>query len=231
MIRLAQIVQRYRADLLLEYGDRLLPSHYRALDAIEQCRTGAIGEATWSCEQCQRITYTPLSCGHRHCPTCQNHESTQWLQRQLDKQIPANYFLLTFTVPAQLRDTIFRHQRETYAMLFRCAVDTLNGFAEHSKRLSGKMGMSAVLHTHNRKLDYHPHIHILMPALALNRTDNTISQCKGNYLFNVKSLADVFRAKCLDAFSKADIGLPTGVPTQWNVHCLSLIHIPSPRDS
>ena len=219
MIRLAEVVRRYRNELLTEYGDRLLPSHYRALDAIEQCRTGAIGEATWSCDQCQRITYTPLSCGHRHCPTCQNHESTQWLQRQLDKQLPANYFLLTFTVPAELRDTIFRNQRESYALLFRCAIDTINGFALSTKRLSGQMGMSAVLHTHNRKLDFHPHIHILMPAIALNRTANTISQCKGNYLFNVKSVADVFRAKCLDAFTKTDITLPRGVPSQWNVHC------------
>ena len=69
------------------------------------------------------------------------------------------------------------------------------------------------------KLDFRPHIHILMPALALNRTANTISQCKGNYLFNVKSVADVFRAKCLDAFTKTDITLPRGVPSQWNVHC------------
>ena len=219
MIRLADVVQRYRHNLIRQYGHRLLPSHYRALDAIEQCRTSAIGQATWSCAKCQHRTCTPLSCGHRHCPTCQNHQSTQWLQRQLDKQLHANYFLLTFTLPAQLRQIVFQHQRDCYALLFRCAVDTLTGFAKQSERLTGQLGMSAVLHTHSRQLEYHPHIHVLLPAVGLSRTNEALHQCSGKYLFNVKALSKVFRAKCLDAFGKLGISLPAGVPTQWNVHC------------
>jgi len=120
MIRLAEVVRRYRNELLTEYGDRLLPSHYRALDAIEQCRSGAIGEATWSCDQCQLITYTPLSCGHRHCPTCQNHESTQWLQRQLDKQLPANYFLLTHSTSRATRHDLSQPTRKLRTAVSLC---------------------------------------------------------------------------------------------------------------
>lgn len=219
MIRLADVINRYRPDLLAQYGHQMLPSHHRALDAIVQCRTHAIGTSVWHCDDCDHSRTVPLSCGHRHCPTCQNHESSQWIQRQLDKQLPANYFLVTFTIPRELRATVYQHQRLAYSFLFQSAVRSLKGFGKQTKRLDGQTGMIAVLHTHNRKLDFHPHIHVLIPALAVNDDKGTIRQIGPKYLYNVKSLARVFRAKCLDAFTKADIALPVGIRDQWNVHC------------
>lgn len=219
MIRLADVVKRYRNELLVQHGNQLLPSQHRALDAIEQCRTHAIGTSVWHCDDCDHTRIVPLSCGHRHCPTCQNQESTEWIQRQLEKRLPTNYYLLTFTIPRQLRDTVYHNQRKSYTLLFQSVMRTLKGFGEQTKRLDGKTGMIAVLHTHNRQLDFHPHIHVLMPALAVNSQKATIRQTGPKYLYNVKSLAKVFRAKCLDAFTKVNIALPVGMPVQWNVHC------------
>jgi hypothetical protein len=119
MIRLADIVDQYRDDLNAQYGGRLLPSHQRALDAIAQCRTTAIGTSTWRCDDCEAVKTIPLSCGHRSCPTCQHHASCDWLDRQLDKSLPTVYYMITFTVPAQMRDTFYRHQSVMYTLLFK----------------------------------------------------------------------------------------------------------------
>ena len=81
----------------------LLPGHHRAIDAILRCRTPEAGDIQWYCAGCDLSLRHPCSCGHRSCPHCQNHESQQWLERQLEKQVPAQYFLLTFTLPAEFR--------------------------------------------------------------------------------------------------------------------------------
>ena len=219
MIRLADIVDLHRNDLICKYAGQLLPSHHAALDAISQCRTDAIGTTTWRCDDCREVKTVPLSCGHRHCPTCQNHESTDWLERQVDKSLPVNYFMVTFTLPAELRHTMFSHQKTLYSLFFDVVIDTLKSFAMTTKRLAGQLGMTAVLHTHSRKLDYHPHIHVLIPALAIHPSKSQFQRCKGKYLFNVKSLATVYRARFLAAINKTNISMPEGVPSQWNVHC------------
>lgn len=219
MIRLADVVERYRADLIAQYNGQMLPSHYRALDAIEQCRTSAIGTTTWYCDDCDEYKIIPLSCGHRNCPTCQNHETSDWLQRQLGKRVDANYFMVTFTLPWQLRQTVFSNQHTAFSLLFKAAVESLRGFGKSTERLKGQLGMIAVLHTNNRQLDFHPHVHVLLPALAIQKGRKSFQRCGGKYLFNVKALSKVFRAKTLHAFNKAQISLPTGVPQQWNVHC------------
>lgn len=219
MIRLADVIRLHRNDLITQYHDQLLPSHHAALDAIAQCRTTAIGTSTWRCDDCREVKTIPLSCGNRHCPTCQNHQSTDWLNRQIDKSLPVQYFMVTFTLPAQLRRTMFSHQKTLYALFFDVVIDTLKSFGVTTKRLSGQLGMTAVLHTHSRKLDYHPHIHVLLPALAIHPSKKQFQRCKGKYLFNVRSLARVYRARFLQAINKTDIPLPVGVPVQWNVHC------------
>ena len=183
MIRLADIVDLHRNDLIYKYAGQLLPSHHAALDAISQCRTAAIGTTTWRCEDCRELKTVPLSCGHRHCPTCQNHESTDWLERQVDKSLPINYLMVTFTLPAQLHHTLFSHQKTLYSLFFDVVIDTLKSFGVTTKRLDGQLGMTAVLHTHSRKLDYHPHIHVLIPALAIHPSKSRFQRCKGKYLF------------------------------------------------
>lgn len=150
MIRLADVINLYRNDLITQYADQLLPSHYAALDAITQCRTTAIGTTTWRCDDCREVKTIPLSCGNRHCPACQNHESTRWLDRQIDKSLPVNYFMVTFTLPAQLRRTLFSHQRTLYALFFDVVINTLKSMGLTTKRLHGQLGMTAVLHTHSR---------------------------------------------------------------------------------
>ena len=127
MIRLATVIDTFEADFLTQYRGQLAPEHYRALAAMKHCRTQSSLKMLVKCTECAHETRVPHSCGHRHCPHCQHHESQQWLERQMKKQVPAEYFLMTFTVPAEFRALAFAHQREVYELLMRCSWETVPG--------------------------------------------------------------------------------------------------------
>jgi len=226
MIRLAKVIEAFAADFLAQYRNRLTSEHYRALTALQQCRTDASPMMQVKCTGCDHQKLVPHSCGHRHCPHCQHHESQQWLERQLKKRVPAEYFLLTFTLPAEFRALARAHQSVVYAALMQCCWETVRTFSQNDKQLQGTPGAIAVLHTNTRQLDYHPHVHLVMPAAALDgkrrqwRTKRR--KAKGSYLFNHKALAKVFRAKMLAAIEAAGLTLPQRHPEQWVVDCKSV---------
>ena len=86
----------------------------------------------------------------------------------MKKQVPAEYFLLTFTLPAEFRGLAFAQQRAVYELLMRCSWETVRTFSQNDKQLQGIPGAVAVLHTNTRQLDFHPHVHLVMPAAAIN---------------------------------------------------------------
>jgi hypothetical protein len=224
MIRLATVIEAFEADFLAQYRDQLSAEHLRALAAIGQCRSQASPRMQLQCPQCEHQRLVPHSCGHRHCPHCQAHESQQWLDRQLQKQLPAQYFLLTFTLPAEFRALAWAHQDVLYDSLMRCSWETLHTFSRNDRQLQGTPGAIAVLHTHTRRLDDHPHVHLVVPAGAIDaehrrwRTKRP-GASKGPYLFSHKALAKVFRAKMLAAIEAAGLRLPARHPHAWVVDC------------
>lgn len=226
MRRLSDIIREFRDPLMAKYRSQLLPSHYRALDAMEKCRTAASPLMQAGCEGCDHQVYIPHSCGHRHCPHCQHHESQQWLERQLEKRIQAEYFMVTFTLPREFRGLAWSNQRTVYQAMIRCAWETLKQFSQNDKELKGVPGAIAVLHTHARNLDHHPHVHVVIPAAAVDpekgcwRTKSF--EGKKHYIFNHKALAIVFRAKLLDALTDQEITLPKRYPKEWVVDCRSV---------
>ena len=219
MILLSSIINEFEADFLDQYAETLLPSQKKALSAIKICRTQASPLILFSCDNCDHQRYVPHSCGHRHCPHCQHHEGQQWIERELQKQVPATYFMITFTLPAEFRSLAWHHQRQVYNLMFQCIWETLQTFSQNDAQLHGVPGVTAVLHTHSRSLDYHPHIHTVMPAAVVDQLKREWRKKKGNYLFNHKALAKVFRAKMLDAITKAGLTLPKSYPKKWVVDC------------
>jgi hypothetical protein len=225
MILLSSIIQTFEAEFLDQYENSILPSHRNALAAMKQCRTSLSPQMLAQCTECDNQVFVPHSCGHRHCPHCQHHEGQQWLQGQLKKQVPAEYFLLTFTLPLELRPVAWHHQRQLYALMIQCSWETVQTFSQNDNQLQGTPGAITVLHTHSRRLDYHPHVHLVMPAAAIDalnrlwRTSKTKRKDQRSYLFNRKALAKVFRAKMLDAITRKELTLPARYPKKWVVHC------------
>lgn len=187
MITLSSIISTFEAPFLAQYGESLLPSQRQALAALNTCRTPQSPRMLAQCTECHQHELAPHSCGHRSCPHCQHHESQQWLERQLKRQLPAEYFLVTFTIPRQLRSLVWHHQR---------------------------------------RLDYHPHVHLVVPAAVVDsanrwRTKGTAAK-PAHYLFNHKALAKVFRAKFLNAIDQAALTLPRHYPRKWVVDAKSV---------
>ncbi len=216
-MELQSIIQQYKPAFLEKYGESVLPSQWRAIHAMQRCRTPGSGELYVQCTQCDQSHWHPLSCGHRSCPKCQNHESSQWLDRQQKKLLPVEYFMVTFTLPYQLRTLVWQNQKALYTLFFACVSSTLKDFGLNPKNLGAEMGMTAVLHTHSRKLDYHPHIHVIVPGGGIDKKRKQWKKLKGKYLFNEFALAKVFRARLLDALKEKGFSIPEKTPKQWVV--------------
>lgn len=226
MIRLAHVIETFEADFLAQFRPRLTFDQLRALAALRHCRSPASPMMQIQCEGCDHQKLVPHSCGHRLCPHCQHHESQQWLERQMQRLVPADYFLLTFTLPAELRALTRARADVVLDLLMRCAWETVHRFSQNDRQLQGTSGAIAVLHTHSRRLDYHPHVHLVVPAAAIDAAKQRWRRKRrgnnGTYLFNEKALAQVFRAKMLAAIEAAGICLPASYPRQWVAHCKSV---------
>ncbi len=189
--------------------------------AIEACRTEALGGQVYTCPTCAITRYSYHSCRNRHCPTCQQDAAQTWLTRQHDFLLPVPYFLVTFTLPATLRDLARQHQRRIYNLFFRASAAALQQLAQDPRFLGGQIGMLGVLQTWTRDLRYHPHIHYLVPAVGL-APDGRWMQLKRAFLVHVKPLAQVFRAKFRAALCQTPLGAAVPADTwrqPWVVDC------------
>ncbi len=219
MISLADLARQYQQDLIHQYQGKFSTTHHFALNALINCRTPEYGEMQYRCTPCRQQQTFCHSCGHRSCPKCQHQSNCKWLARQQQKLLPVNYFMVTFTLPYELRAFAWEHQRLVYATLFEAAVATLNTFAKNDKYLRGKLGMTAILHTHSRKLEFHPHIHIIIPAGSFQSSQSLWQTKSKRYLFNEFALAQVFRGKFLKAIQDSKIQYAIALPKKWVAQC------------
>jgi hypothetical protein len=214
----ASIAARYLARYKTAHGRSASADQWSALNAILGCRTEQYGQMQLACDACSWQSNRYLSCGHRSCSQCQNHCTTKWLERQAAKLLPVDYFMVTFTLPFELRTLAKANQKVIYALMFQCAVSALKDFGLNDKALAAELAMTAVLHTHTRRLDYHPHVHIVVPGGGVNQRRNEWRKIKGQYLFNGFQLATVFRARLLKAIRAAGMTPPI-TPKKWVVQC------------
>jgi len=221
MILLSTIINQFKDRFFDLYSNTVLPSHKKALQAMEQCRKKHGPHILAQCtdHNCGKQIYIPHSCGNRNCPQCQNHESRKWIENQLNKRLPATYYLITFTLPSQLRDLAWKNQRKIYSLMFACVQDLLKTFTQNDKKLRGAAGFTSILHTHSRALEYHPHIHVVMPGASINEKTGLWRVESTGYLFSNKALAKVFRAKVLQALVANHMKVPQDCPEQWVVDC------------
>jgi hypothetical protein len=145
----------------------LLPSHRRAVAAIVRCRTPALGGEVFRCD-CGQFHYAYHSCNHRACPQCGHADATEWLEGQRRRLLPLPYYLVTFTVPGQLRALIRSNQKLLYDLLLRHSAGALLDVGLQHKNLGAQLGLLAVLQTWTRDLRFHPHVHCVVPAGGLS---------------------------------------------------------------
>ncbi|MCP4152516.1 MAG: transposase [bacterium] len=207
---------------LEKFGADMPDVHRQAMDAIISCRSPIHGFTVYECEKCGKTHYIYRGCGNRHCPTCQSGKALNWMDAQLEKLLPGNYFLITFTVPEEMRPFMRSHQRVTYNALFTASSQAVKMLAPDEKHLGGDLpGFFGVLHTWGRQMQYHPHIHYIAPGGAFNTQDGQWHCARPNFYLPVKALSKIYRAKFRDAMLAA--GLldqidPMTWETGWNVN-------------
>jgi hypothetical protein len=177
------------------------------MHAIESCRTAALGGHVERCDACgfERIAYN--SCRNRHCPKCQALAKALWREARRAELLPVRYFHVVFTLPHDLNPLAQANKDAIYALLFQAAADTLKTFGRDPRHLGGKIGFTALLHTWDQQLHYHVHLHCVVPGGALSPDGATWLSAHGDYLFPVKALSLVFRAKFIEGLHEcADNG-------------------------
>lgn len=189
--------------------------HLRTLQAIRRCRTQSMGGHIDRCNCCSKLHISYNSCRNRHCPTCQGHKREEWIRAREEELLNVPYFHVVFTLPSELNDYALKEGKIIYDALFKASWQTLQQFGDNPDHLGAKMGMIAVLHTWGQNLSLHPHLHCIVPGGGVTKNKKWKSaKNKGKYLFNVKSMSNVFRAKYVALLRESKLDIPQEIYDQ-----------------
>jgi len=196
-------------DIFRLYGEQfrqcynLTSRHIRAMNAIKNCRTRALGSHSDTCDQCGYVRVYYNSCRNRHCPKCQGLNQTKWVDKLSANLLPVKYFHIVFTIPAELNRLTLVNQESLYNILFKAASETILMLAKDKRHLGVETGLVAVLHTWGQNLTEHPHLHILVPAGGWDQTTQYWKYSHKNFFVHVNVLSRVFRGKFISLLKKA----------------------------
>jgi len=198
------------ADIFRQHGPAYRERHTlpaqqrRVMQAVEVCRTAALGGHLERCDHCAHERPVYNSCRNRHCPKCQASAKAQWLADRQAELLPIGYFHNVFTLPHELNDLLAANPRLLYNLLFRSVAQTLRAFgADPQYGLGGQLGFTAVLHTWDQKLCYHVHLHCVIAGGALAFDGSRWLPAQPHYLFPVKDLSAAFRDRYLHGVDHA----------------------------
>lgn len=198
------------ADIFCTHGEDHRNTHplnkeqLKAITDIQRCRTAVLGGHVDVCDKgCgfMRISYN--SCRNRNCPKCQALQSAKWLEKQCERILPTRYFHVTVTFPHQLNPLILHNKEVLYNILFRSAAQSLLELAREWKRLQAHIGFTAVLHTWNQDLRFHPHLHMVVTAGGLDQSQTRWIESRNKFLVPVKALSLKIRGKFLHYLKRA----------------------------
>jgi hypothetical protein len=222
-LKVHPLLRQLAPDYLERFGSAMPGRHRQVLNTILSCRTPALGGQLFQCPDCSDLVYRYHSCNDRHCPQCGQTDADDWLQRQRPRLLlPTPYFLVTFTVPQEIRLFIRAHPQITLDLFFAVTSQALHDLAANARLLGARLGLLGVLHTWSRTLVYHPHIHYLVPGGGLSPDGRTWIAARPNFLLPVKALGAHVRTLFRDRLQREHPDLFARVPAKvwrrhWNV--------------
>ena len=191
-LTLADVLREHWASYAHSYRARLCTAHYRAVRSVLACRSPELGGRLYRCEHCKKSHYAYHSCNHRSCPQCGAYDQQVWTARQEARLLPVSYFMVTFTVPSELRPLCRAHPKELYNLIITESAAALQDVI--ATKLGGGAGFTSVLHTWGSQKQHHPHNHIIIPALAYDAEGGKlIHPARGSFLVHYRPLAERFR--------------------------------------
>jgi len=196
---LAAIIRQYKIPFITKHQP--LKQHLSVLNALEKCRTVALGGHVDGCDSCGHIRISYNSCRNRHCPKCQVTNKERWILARQQQLLPVSYFHVVFTIPQEMNSWCMHYPKEMYNLLFAASQQTISTFANDEKHLGAMPGMISVLHTWGQNLSLHPHVHLIIPAGGIAPSGCwKNAKNKGRFLFPVKAMSAVFKNKYMEGF-------------------------------
>ena len=174
----------------------------KVMNAVERCRTAALGGHVTRCEDCAHEHIAYNSCRNRHCPKCQAGAAKAWLAAREAELLPVGYFHVVFTLPAPIADIAYQNKREIYNLLLRASAETTLTIAADRRHLGARIGITSVLHTWGSAMTHHPHVHMIVPGGGLSADGSEWIPCRANFFLSVRVLSRLFRRRFLDGLAK-----------------------------
>ena len=214
-----EALRRFLPAHLREHRRAMNAAQRRAVWAINHCRTAEMGGHLHTCDHCKKREFHFHSCNHRSCPQCGKNNTAEWIERELRKRVGAPYFMVTFTLPEELRTLFFTPQaKEIYQLFFAAASSALTDCLAHPRWLGAKQsGFTMVLHTWNQRLHFHPHIHSIVPGAGIAADGKVVTVKNQNFLIPQPALRTVYRARFRDRLAalRKTHTLPDIDPAVW----------------
>ncbi len=135
---------------------------FKVMNAIESCRTAALGGHVERCEDCRHTQIAYNSCRNRHCPKCQGNAARDWLEARQAELLPVPYYHVVFTLPALIGEMAYQNKRLIYGLLFKASAETMLAIAADPRHLGAKIAITSVLHTWGSAMSHH-----LLPGSGL----------------------------------------------------------------
>jgi hypothetical protein len=194
-LEIAQLLSQFREDFLEKYPQPI--ENYSLIHLVESCRTQKLGGHLQKCRSCDYSKPMYNSCRSRLCPKCQSLKRERWVEARNQEILPCKYFHSVFTLPHSVNSLALFNKKLIYTLLFQAVSETLQLFS--TNELGGKLGFISVLHTWNQQLLDHIHLHCLIPAGVIQEATGHWLPCKrSQFLFSVRAVSTVFRAKFLE---------------------------------
>lgn len=223
-MEVADVMRTFGGPYVTAYGERMPAMHRKAMADMTACRTPAMGGTTFWCPSCHHYQYSYHSCGNRNCNKCGNERAQRWLERTGKLLLPVEHFMVTVTLPGELRRMARSHQTLFYGLLMSCSAASLQTLGWDSRFVGGQMAMMGVLHTWGRDLSYHPHVHMIVAGGGMWADEGLWLAARSDFLMPVKALSKIVAAKFRDGLKKQapplyDLIDPSVWRGPWVVHC------------
>ena len=115
---------------------------------ILNCRTETVPGLKSKCDTCGTSHVVYKSCKNRLCPVCNGSASIKWIAKREAETLPTGYFMMTFTVPSELRSLFLYNKKNCYDLLFKCVSKTISSQIKKGFRgFTGIPGFFCMLHT------------------------------------------------------------------------------------
>lgn len=213
----ADILIRFHDAYLRRYGDSMLLEERKALQSILQCRTPVMGGRRYRCAHCGQDHYAYHSCNHRICPRCGAADARDWVAGKLESRLPVAHYMVTFTLPAQLRGLCRRHAAAFLGLFFSCSARAIKDVLKQRRILGGECGFIGFLQTWTQELELHPHIHYIVPGAGIDAGGKLRHPKRPRWLAYGEVFAKRLKSLLLKALRREGLVPACGLDALWRM--------------